>query len=502
MSVPHTIPATLFEFTTTVQADLNTAILYAFGEANDRLETSLNIDDVRGMLREVHWYESVEDAQLTERLTALVRWNLLDAVQDNSQNYRTAEEYERRNFRYSLTKLGEAALAGIERAKEVMNSAGALQTSVLDAIIDRLTDLQALHENPATTDRQLYITWTELESHLEVLRGNTKQFNGQLQRLLRPSETDAEVFIDVKRATMSYLQEFCTNLDRRAEQIRGAVARLEPYAADVLIPRVLLGAELPPMINEDGRADWVTHRINRWQGLRAWFTGDRPRVSQLHGLARTAINTLLQVLERINADRRRASSAVTDFRHLARWFAAADTETDLHRLSHSAFGMASARHGHLVHEDPELIHPTTSWRDSQVRVSALLRTSGRTGHHGRPGRVPDTDAVRRKRRAAALLAQAEQEAAWRRLYTDGEIRLSQLGRLESETFNRLLDLLGRAIESTPDGDGSRIATSSDGHTRIRLRPPTDDEEATVVAEHGRMTGPNFRMTISGVGGLG
>ncbi|MCZ0971099.1 DUF2397 family protein [Streptomyces albulus] len=93
-------------------------------------------------------------------------------------------------------------------------------------------------------------------------------------------------------------------------------------------------------------------------GLRAWFLpddGTHPRIEQLHDIARRAIVSLLQVLERINESRRRSSSAVQDFRELARWFAAASEEDDLHRLWSAAFGLGSARHAHLAHPDPELI---------------------------------------------------------------------------------------------------------------------------------------------------
>ncbi|MDQ0717552.1 hypothetical protein QFZ55_007004 [Streptomyces luteogriseus] len=63
-------------------------------------------------------------------------------VHNHAENYRTAEEYERRNLQYSLTRRGEAALAGVRHALEVLASTGALQTAVLEAIADRLDELQ------------------------------------------------------------------------------------------------------------------------------------------------------------------------------------------------------------------------------------------------------------------------------------------------------------------------------------------------------------------------
>ena len=51
MALPR-VPEGMFSFTTTERADLHTAVMYAFGEANERLETSLAFDEVRERLRD------------------------------------------------------------------------------------------------------------------------------------------------------------------------------------------------------------------------------------------------------------------------------------------------------------------------------------------------------------------------------------------------------------------------------------------------------------------
>ncbi|MEV0649462.1 TIGR02677 family protein [Phytomonospora sp. NPDC050363] len=492
------LPTSLFVFTTGALADINTAILTAFGEANDRLDTALSRDEVRALLREVGWFDPIEDAELAKRLTALENWELLDPVQDGGHNYRTAEEYERNNLRYSLTKQGEAAIAALERAHEILSSAGALQTSVLDAIADRLDDLYKMHTG-TVLDRRIYTAVTELEGHLEALRTNTQQFNGQLQRLLRPQETDVEVFRAVKSATVSYLQEFCADLDKLAERIRLALARVEEQGAEDLHRRALAGAELPPTIGTAGRDDWLAQRRRRWAGLRTWFGGGDPRVRQLHDLARKAIITLLNVLERFEMERRRASSTVADLRTLARWFAQTDTESEAHLLFGAAFGLTSARHAHLHHDDPERHSPTERWDQSPVPVSATLRTSGRVAHQGRPANVRDTAAIRRKRRAEAAIERAQVEAAWRLLHTGGEVRLSDVGRLPADGFSRFLELLGLALESKPGPDRSRRASTSDGRTWVRLRPTGDDRVAVLVTDRGELRGPDWFLTIGGSG---
>ncbi|MFJ6737461.1 TIGR02677 family protein [Streptomyces sp. NPDC091279] len=497
------VPPEMFRFTTGEKADLNGAVLEAFGVAGEHLETTLGIDAVRERLRAVGWIADLADEELHDALKRLVKWELLDVVHNHAENYRTAEEYERRNLHYSLTRKGEAALAGVRHALEVLASTGALQTAVLEAITDRLDELTVLAGEPAAADRRIFSTLRELEGHLEALVENTKAFNGQLQRLLRTEGVDLEVFREVKAATVAYLQEFLVNLDRRGETVAAAVARVEERGVAVLRQRALRGAELPPMPGEDPAAGWLESRRARWSGLRAWFLPDdgaRPRIEQLHDIARRAIVSLLQVLERINESRRRSSSAVQDFRELARWFAAAPEEDDLHRLWATAFGLGPARHAHLAHPDPELIPSAHSWSEAPaVEVSALLRTSGRTERFTRTGRVRDVTAVRAERAERARAQRAELARAWQALETEGPVRLSSFGALEPEVFDHLLDLLGRALAAPSDASGLRRATTADGRAEVVLSPPPDTRRAVLHTARGTLTGPDYVVHIVAAG---
>jgi uncharacterized protein (TIGR02677 family) len=110
----------MFRFTTGELSGLYTAILHAFGEANERLETALGLDDVRARLRSIGWFDALDDEDLATALGRLRDWHLLDVIQNHAENYRTASEYERRNLQYSLTKRGEAAFAGVQHALSVL----------------------------------------------------------------------------------------------------------------------------------------------------------------------------------------------------------------------------------------------------------------------------------------------------------------------------------------------------------------------------------------------
>ncbi|WP_433443140.1 TIGR02677 family protein [Nonomuraea sp. CA-141351] len=494
------VPPEMFRFTSTERADLHTAVLSAFGEAGERLETALTVDEVRDGLRAVGWYAPVGEQELTGTLKQLAGWGLLDVIFNHAGSFATAEEYERKNLQYSLTRRGEAAYAGVRHAMTVLGSAGALQTAVLDAIADRLGELEGLLRDPdPRCDRRIFAALQELEAHLDGLRDNTKRFNGELQRLLRVEASELSTYHEVKGATVAYLQEFAGNLEQRGDTIADAVRAVAGHGVDVLHARALDGADLPKEPGTDHTAAWLAARAARWEGLRLWFApgdGAVPRVRLLHDVARRAIVSLLQVLDRITDSRRRSSSAAADFRTLARWFAGAPSEDDAHRLWDAAFGLGSARHAHLGHADAELIPAGVPWSEAEpVEVSALLRARGRNERMGRTGRVRDVDSLRAERRARAGKERAELEAAWSALSTTGAMRLSQMGELDHEAFGRLLDLLGRALAERPDSTGFRRAVTSDGRVEIVLRAPDDGAVAVLRTSEGWFRGPDYLIDV-------
>jgi uncharacterized protein (TIGR02677 family) len=306
-------------------------------------------------------------------------------------------------------------------------------------------------------------------------------------------------FHEVKASTVAYLQEFLTNLDHRAHAIAARIGQVDEYGIDLVHARALRGADLPHLTGTDPGPTWLEHRRARWEGLRAWFRpADEapPRVGQLHLVARRAIITLLQVLDRITESRSRTSSAAADFRELARWFTLLPAQDDLHRLWSAAFGLSPARHAHLSHPDPDLISSSASWREAPpVEISPLLRSAGRAERFSRTGRVRDVAAVKAARAQRARAERAELEAAWDLLGTSGSVRLSSFGSLDHALFERLLDLLGQALTGTPNRSGARRGSTVDGRIEVILTPPADSSLAELKTPRGVFRGPDYSVEI-------
>lgn len=506
---PMVLPGDLFAFATAERAPLYTALLHAFGEANDRLATSLAVEDVRQHLAAVGWDDPVEDDDLNVAMGQMRVWRLLDAGQNHAEQYRTAHEYERRNLQYSLTRRGEAALAGHLAASGALEATGALQTAVLEALADVLGHLVEIAgrlgpESPpvapaSAPERQAFIAFQELDGHLDTMRSGIRQFNGDLQRLLRAEEVDDAVFAQVKDATVRYLDEYVSRLDERTARIGRAVDRVRATGVERLLGAALRGAELPPHPEpEDRDTRWLDHARARWSGLETWFApdgGTDPRAHLLSATARRAIVSLLQVVDRLRAARRRPSSVQADLRTVARLFATAPSTQDVHRVWREAFGLHPARHTQIGHEDPDLVPRGTPWAVAPpVPVSALLRESGITEKHSRAARVRDVAEIRRRRAETARAQRAEAEAALRELGGGGAVRLSAVGELAPSAFGAFLELLGHAV-AVRASDGVRRASSSDGRLAVELRPAYDGARASVRTTTGVLDCPDYELTI-------
>jgi uncharacterized protein (TIGR02677 family) len=500
------VDSDLFRFTTTDLRELHLAIMGTFEQAAV-LAPALNLDQLRTALGHNGWDEPVDDDMLQRALASLTGWGLLEASQDHSAHYVTPEEFERKNLQWSLTPRGEAAVGGVLHALDSLGHAVGLQTAVLDAIGDGLTDLATLAAAPRTSaeDGRLHVQLAQIERHHAALVASVRQFNGHLQRLLREDATDDAVFADVKRRTVSYLEEYVEGVERPQRRLAVAIERVESLGLATLFDRALSGANLAPIADGDPGPAWLAERQRRWAALRVWFAPDDgagARIVGLLGVARTAIVELLRVLERRWDSRRRSASVADDFRALARWFADAPGDADAHRLFGAAFGLWPARHAHLLSLDGEERAPTTSWLAADpVEVAPALRSTGSLAQRGRANPVADPSFVRAARQRAQAGALAAHDELRRSLVTDGAIRLSCFARLAQPTFAELLGLLAVGLDTPLGRDGARRALSADGRVEVVLRDLGDGRMASLATDGGVLAGPDLLVSIvlDGVG---
>lgn len=497
------VDADLFRFTTTDLQDLHLAVMIAFEQAAV-LAPALGLDQIRTALGGAGWDDPISDEALQRALASLAGWGLLEVTQDHAARYATPEEFERKNLQWSLTHRGEAAVSGVLQALDSLRHAVGLQAAVLDAIGDGLSDLAGLMEPPGSPEMcaRIHITLAQVERHLAALVASVRQFNGHLQRLLREDPTDDNVFSDVKRRTVSYLEEYVEGVERPHRRLVGAIERVESFGLATVFDRALAGANLAPVGGGDPGPAWLAERERHWRALLGWFAPEDANDALIHGLlgvARTAIIELLRVLERRWDSRRRSASIANDFRALAGWFSVAPGDDEAHRLFAAAFGLWPARHAHVASPDAEASRPGLAWcAATAAEVAPALRTTGTLAQRGRSHRVGDPSALRTIRLRAQAEALASHDALRASLATGGSARLSSFGRLPEGAFSELLALLSAALEAPLGADGCRRALSIDGRVEIVMSDPGDGRTASLFTEAGELRGPDLLVAIAPV----
>ncbi|MER5973361.1 TIGR02677 family protein [Streptomyces sp. NPDC002055] len=491
------MPTDMFRFAPGSRAGLDAAVLQVLATAGEHRGTALGTDVIRQAAGGGDGPGAMPEPDLAAALDRLRAWGLLEPCGDGAEHGRGA-------VRYAPTSHGEAAIAGVRHVLGMPAAAGAPDLTMLDAVAARLDELGRLLDGPATADGRIFAALTELEAQLAALDANTAASDGGPRRPVRAAGAGPDDVHASRTATVPHVQEFPTGPEQRLPALASAVARIEERGVAVLHARALRGAQPPPHGGEDAEAAWLERRREQWELLRAWFRpidGTPARIQRLHDAARQAVLTLLHMLDRITDPRRPSATTDQDFRELARWFAAAPGEEELHRLWAAAFGLTSARHAHLCHPDPELISPAESWASAQpVEVSSLLRSSGRTERFTRTARVRDVAGIKAARAERARHERAELEAAWDLLRTDGPVRLSDFGGLEHGVFDRLLDLLGRALSTPPDSTGARRGSTGDGRVEVVLRDAADGRTAVLRTPHGSLEGPDYLVEVRPSGG--
>ncbi len=475
-------------------------VMGAFVQAKVRFVVHLRPEDVREEL-------GGELAEVTAALQQLVEWGNLRADPDTSR-VTTVEDFHRARFLYQLTHEGEAAEEALSAYDAALGRRGSLQAVALSDIATQLRALHALSTQQEPDAGRVHLLLRSLVDRFTDLASNARAFMGSLQRTIDLHDADAEAFRAYKDRLIDYLERFIKDLVGTGGEIALLVADTEAHGVQRLLDLAASreAADAAPGGATDGGDDdprarefdrWQRIWRERWDGFRGWFVSAPQHPSQaklLRSQARAAIPQLLHVVEALNERRAGRSDRSADFRELARWFAQAPADEDLHRLWRQAFGLTPARH--LSGRDIPSASATTSWTDADpVQISPRLRRTGSYERRGRPNRVVDRSAQRQQLAEQAAREAAEVSAARAALRTDRPTRLSDLGKLDPPAFRLFLALLGDALAARAPGRDSVETTTVDGALLVRLTALDDGAGAQIHTPDGILSGPDHLIEI-------
>ncbi|WP_428266238.1 TIGR02677 family protein [Haliangium sp.] len=496
-------PILLFQYVTVQNAPTYRAIMQVFYEAKQHYTIELRPVELLERLQGSEYHVDLGDDDALDRaLDQLVHWGNLMRTRDNAA-VSHIEEFYRKRYLYTLSGVGEAAHRAILEVEATIGKSGALQTTMLVKIRDTLDALARQLATPAPDPRALVGLFHDLHAAFDTLTQEANRFIGELGRH-DGEQVDLERFATYKEAVRVYISRFVGELRRLSPEIVARLRLLDAASTDQMVTIAASAADLPPAgSGRDPEAMWIAEQRARWEGVRTWFVGSsnhpEATVDRLANVAIDAVLNLARVLARLNERRTRPVDRAADYRTLARWFTACETDEDAHRLWHMATGLYASRHFHIAEEDSELTTPHTSWWDAApVSVPIRLRTRGATSNSGRPSPAADYSA---EKRWIARIRRREREqvaAAMRRFEGRGPMDFRGIEHLDATEFDLLLSLLDQALVTPRAEDGARTARTADGRLQVTLHPPGADDTSLVVLEtpRGRLRCRNYRIEVT------
>ena len=496
--LPRFTPA-LFSHVIADNAPLYRAILDVFAASKRQFRLHLRPDDV---LAEAVWPAGAPAIEAVQQaLGQLVDWGNLQSQPDTAR-VATIEDFYRKRLLYRMTSGGEAVEAGLQTFVEALARRAELQSVALDDIRARLISLGVLMRELPPDAAKVHGALRDLVNVFADLSNNAEAFMAGLARTIELQRAEVSAVMSFKTRLIDYLQRFIGDLVTRSSQIAELLIDLRPLEQALL----QIAAERDARNAAPGDVSMDTETVDarliawneRWAGLTRWFLSDgrdRAQAELLRANALSAIPRLLQAVSLLHERRAGRSDRAADFRRLALWFAAAGGDGNAHRLWRAAFALSPARHLALTVADDK-VGANTPWRDSPgITVLPKLREQGVLPTRGAPPRILDRSVERRLLAARVAEEAAQTEAARQRLATHRDIRLSELGRLDSSSFRLFLTLLGEALASQTDPDQPVERLTGDGTLLVRLVPLAVHSKAEITTDLGTFSGRDHLLLI-------
>lgn len=478
---------------TEANAPTYAAVLSVLAAARERYEVEVPTERIAADLAP----SGIDTESAEAALEQLRKWGNVTWTQDTTRVARL-EDFRRRRALWQLTAAGQSAHDAIGAVLGASDQAGSLQRTLFRDIRD---NLRALGDAVDASDaEQTYLRMRDLDASLRDLAANARDFHAAVAQLRREHDVDPDRFLAYKHRLIDYLEDFLEHLVSQRALIAALVGEIDARGVDRVVALAAAGddsAGLFAGVDTDREAVWR----ERWGGLAGWFVESPGSVAGAGALAAAttgAIRDLLNLLRRVTESARRPITRASELVHLARWFAALDTDDEANELFDAAFGLGRTVHLAVSDADPDRTPSTTSWWSAApVDVPVTLRDHGKRASPGRPGRAVDYSAT--KTRLAA------EHEAQRRARAEAAARLGARpieGReLSDPELVVLLDLLDRAAhERSTDGRGRTVV-----RVEGALAELVADPDGTVVRSvRGTLTVDGYRLTVrlAGLDALG
>ena len=497
--------AELFRHLSAEKSNFYRCIMDVFAAAKRQYRLQLRPDEV---LAEASWADSPPRIEeVNSALAQLAEWGNLESQPDTAR-VSSLSDFYRARFLYRLSHGGEAVETGLAVFFQTLERRAELQTVALEDIASRLQALRQLIDQDMTEDgldvAKAHQVLRDLVGVFKDLAENAQAFMAGVARSLELQQAEASAIIAYKRRLIDYLERFLGDLVRRSDSIAQLIQHLAPHVDTVFLQVAEREARDSAPDDEQDQIDermrhWQVWR-ERWKGLRGWFlsTGaEPPQAELLRGRARAAIPQLLGAIATLNDHRSGRSDRSADFRMLAHWFAACDSDGEAHRMARAAFALHPARHFSLNLQAEDELPASIPWAEAPpLQINPRLREYGEAAPRGPLARVRDRSAERALMAEQLSEESRQVDAARQRLATGHPVRLSELGELDTHAFGVFLSLLGEALAEQAHPDQIIERHTGDGLLSIRMEPLGVATEARIITPVGVFAGRDHLLAIA------
>jgi len=406
---------------------------------------------------------------------------------------RTIDEFLRRQAVYQCTPEGIAVEEFVIALDEEGRRVGSLDRTALQALLQRMAELDALLNDPASlaalgptpygagvphaarfpaaaeeaAQGRVASLWREVRDHFARVAGEAIGYLGALRNVQAQQILEHAAFIAYKDVLVGYLSTYAVALADQGPRIaaicrgwqQGSRAALLSFCAAAVAARQPLPDGSHPDFEVEARAAAAA-----LQSLAAWFspTGD---IARLQRTTNDAIELVTRQAARLAELRWGTRSRRRELEDLALAFLHCQGLPQAERIADLAFGAALPRHwqGDIA-TVPEDAGRASPWEEPATDV---ILTPVRPGTRSRPADDPVPE--RHDRRGELLaegLARRRMDAdRLTELFAGGSLDLDDVRLPTVELRDELLDLVGRCL-AAPDG---RAQASDGGHVALALR---------------------------------
>jgi uncharacterized protein (TIGR02677 family) len=441
------------------------AVLAALLEAGIRMPM-VGLDQLRGLVDEIGWWDSPSNEDLRSVLEHLHRERLVVPFRDWDQTSSTYHDARRRKESWTLTHKGRGVVEAVKTTTENLERPLQMPPGLLKSLgqaIERVLHAAAEssgQEAPANrfeAAHRLEAGLSAIDGFVEQLRRAAHDFYEALASLNQEDVTQDDIFrISLQRIVM-VLEEFVQQTDSSLGSTRHAATRLAEIGHQQVAQQAVDAAGL---FDPGAAPVWVANRVAKLGRLDGWLEPGGA-IDSMIGNAIEAIETLIRAIERRFHAHDRGSDLASDFHRLAMMLHAQDDQEQAQQVFAAACGLWPARHPRRprIEEVPEDSGGAAGY--AQVSASTVLRRidSGVRTRSARK-RVPDTTAAKAARRAAEAEELSWLQRVCQELVTAQPVGLEHFDGLDSESAVVLIELIEQAMDAFDPGEGCGRAANA------------------------------------------